>query len=159
MESRVNAAGTGAARTFRPSSTGSCSASVRSWVSMAQLAVQHDPKTNMVCRWRRQLRAGLFDQTKLLPVALVPMVQNYGRHTEWSTLYRQSDFTSIPLAGALYGIPARMDLCGARRATDVLGATAWAAIFDILERAVCLRFWPLVLWYFGTLGVCDWKAI
>lgn len=74
-----------------------------------------------------------------------------GRHTEWSTLYRQSDFTSIPLAGALCDIPARMDLCGARWATQVPSATAWATIFDVLERAVCLRFW--------TLGVCDWKAI
>jgi len=41
-------------------------------VSVAQLAMQHGLNTNMVFRWRRQLRAGLLGPTKtqFLPVAL-----------------------------------------------------------------------------------------
>jgi transposase len=40
-------------------------------VSVAQLALQHGLNTNMLFRWRRQLRAGLFEEaTQLLPVAL-----------------------------------------------------------------------------------------
>lgn len=41
-------------------------------VSVAQLALQHDLNTNMVFKWRRQLRAGLFDQPGLVAVTLVP---------------------------------------------------------------------------------------
>ena len=40
-------------------------------VSVAQLAMQHGLNTNMVFRWRRQLRAGLLGKaTQFLPVAL-----------------------------------------------------------------------------------------
>ena len=40
-------------------------------VSVAQLALQHGLNTNMLFRWRRQLRAGLLDTaTQFLPVAL-----------------------------------------------------------------------------------------
>ena len=40
-------------------------------VSVAQLALQHGLNTNMLFRWRRQLRAGLLDTTtQILPVAL-----------------------------------------------------------------------------------------
>ena len=40
-------------------------------VSVAQLAMQHGLNTNMVFRWRRQLRAGLLGAaTQFLPVAL-----------------------------------------------------------------------------------------
>ena len=40
-------------------------------VSVAQLAMQHGLNTNMVFRWRRQLRAGLLGTaTQFLPVAL-----------------------------------------------------------------------------------------
>lgn len=41
-------------------------------VSVAQLALQHGLNTNMVFRWRRQLRAGLLGTTttQFLPVAL-----------------------------------------------------------------------------------------
>ncbi len=40
-------------------------------VSVAQLALQHGLNTNMLFRWRRQLRAGLLDTTaRFLPVAL-----------------------------------------------------------------------------------------
>jgi transposase len=40
-------------------------------VSVAQLAMQHGLNTNMVFRWRRQLRAGLLGTaTQLLPVTL-----------------------------------------------------------------------------------------
>jgi transposase len=41
-------------------------------VSVAQLALQHDLNTNMVFRWRRQLRAGLFDQPALMAVTVAP---------------------------------------------------------------------------------------
>lgn len=41
-------------------------------VSVAQLALRHGLNTNMLFRWRRQLRAGLLDTTtQFLPVALV----------------------------------------------------------------------------------------
>lgn len=43
-------------------------------VSVAQLALQHGLNTNMVFKWRRQLRAGLLDQAKLVAVTLAPMV-------------------------------------------------------------------------------------
>lgn len=43
-------------------------------VSVAQLALQHDLNTNMVFKWRRQLRAGLFDQPGLVAVTLASMV-------------------------------------------------------------------------------------
>ena len=40
-------------------------------VSVAQLALQHGLNTNMLFRWRRQLRAGLLDTTtQFLPVAV-----------------------------------------------------------------------------------------
>jgi transposase len=40
-------------------------------VSVAQLALQHGLNTNMLFRWRRQLRAGLLDTaTQFLPIAL-----------------------------------------------------------------------------------------
>jgi transposase len=40
-------------------------------MSVAQLALQHGLNTNMLFRWRRQLRAGLLDTTtQFLPVAL-----------------------------------------------------------------------------------------
>lgn len=40
-------------------------------VSVAQLALQHGLNTNMLFRWRRQLRAGLLDKaTPFLPVTL-----------------------------------------------------------------------------------------
>lgn len=40
-------------------------------VSVAQLALQHGLNTNMLFRWRRQLRSGLLDTaTQLLPVTL-----------------------------------------------------------------------------------------
>ena len=40
-------------------------------ISVAQLALQHGLNTNMLFRWRRQLRAGLLDKgTQFLPVAL-----------------------------------------------------------------------------------------
>jgi transposase len=40
-------------------------------ISVAQLAMQHGLNTNMVFRWRRQLRAGLLGTaTQFLPVAL-----------------------------------------------------------------------------------------
>jgi transposase len=42
-------------------------------VSVAQLALQHDLNTNMVFKWRRQLRAGLFDQPGLVAVTLAPI--------------------------------------------------------------------------------------
>lgn len=41
-------------------------------VSVAQLALQHELNTNMVFKWRRQLRAGLFDQPGLVAVTLAP---------------------------------------------------------------------------------------
>jgi transposase len=43
-------------------------------MSVAQLAMQHGLNTNMVFRWRRQLRAGLLGltTTQFLPVALTP---------------------------------------------------------------------------------------
>ncbi len=41
-------------------------------VSVAQLALQHDLNTNMVFRWRRQLRAGLFEQSGLVAVTVAP---------------------------------------------------------------------------------------
>jgi transposase len=43
-------------------------------VSVAQLALQHQLNSNMVFKWRRQLRAGLFDQPGLVAVTLAPMV-------------------------------------------------------------------------------------
>jgi transposase len=43
-------------------------------VSVAQLALQHDLNTNMVFKWRRQLRAGLLDHAGLVAVTLAPMV-------------------------------------------------------------------------------------
>lgn len=43
-------------------------------VSVAQLALQHNLNTNMVFKWRRQLRAGLFDQPGLVAVTLAPTV-------------------------------------------------------------------------------------
>ncbi|WP_254786194.1 MULTISPECIES: transposase [unclassified Janthinobacterium] len=42
--------------------------------SVAQLALQHDLNTNMLCKWRRQLRAGLSDQPGLVAVTLTPTV-------------------------------------------------------------------------------------
>ena len=42
-------------------------------VSVAQLALEHDLNTNMVFKWRRQLRAGLFGQPGLIAVTLAPM--------------------------------------------------------------------------------------
>lgn len=42
-------------------------------VSVSQLALQHGLNTNMLFRWRRQLKAGLFDQAKLVPVTLAPI--------------------------------------------------------------------------------------
>ena len=40
-------------------------------VSVAQLALEHGLNTNMVFKWRRELRAGLLDRaTALLPVSL-----------------------------------------------------------------------------------------
>jgi transposase len=42
-------------------------------VSVAQLALEHGLNTNMVFKWRRQLRAGLLSEgAALLPVALAP---------------------------------------------------------------------------------------
>ena len=43
-------------------------------VSVAQLALQHQLNSNMVFKWRRQLRAGLFDRPGLIAVALAPTV-------------------------------------------------------------------------------------
>jgi transposase len=43
-------------------------------VSVAHLALQHDLNTNMVFKWRRQLRAGVFDPPGLVAVTLAPMV-------------------------------------------------------------------------------------
>lgn len=43
-------------------------------VSVAQLALQHDLNTNMVFKWRRQLRAGLLGQPELVAVTVVPTV-------------------------------------------------------------------------------------
>lgn len=43
-------------------------------VSVAQLALQHQLNSNMVFKWRRHLRAGLFDQPGLLAVTLAPAV-------------------------------------------------------------------------------------
>lgn len=39
-------------------------------VSVSQLALQHGLNTNMLFRWRRQLKAGLLDQGVLIPVTL-----------------------------------------------------------------------------------------
>lgn len=39
-------------------------------VSVSQLALQHGLNTNMLFRWRRQLKAGLLDQADLVPVTL-----------------------------------------------------------------------------------------
>jgi transposase len=40
-------------------------------ISVAQLAMQHGLNTNMLFRWRRQLRAGLLDTTtQFLPMAV-----------------------------------------------------------------------------------------
>jgi transposase len=42
-------------------------------VSVAQLALEHGLNTNMVFKWRRDLRAGRFDgATALLPVSVTP---------------------------------------------------------------------------------------
>lgn len=41
-----------------------------STVSVSQLALQHGLNTNMLFRWRRQLKAGLLDQANLVPVTL-----------------------------------------------------------------------------------------
>ena len=41
-------------------------------VSVSQLALQHGLNTNMLFRWRRQLKAGLLDQANLVPVTLAP---------------------------------------------------------------------------------------
>ncbi|WP_229412813.1 transposase [Massilia sp. Root335] len=43
-------------------------------VSVAQLALQHELNTNMVFKWRRQLRAGVFDPPGLVAVTLAPIV-------------------------------------------------------------------------------------
>ncbi|GGY86044.1 transposase [Pseudoduganella plicata] len=43
-------------------------------LSVAQLALQHDLNTNMVFKWRRQSRAGLFDQPGLVAVTLAPTI-------------------------------------------------------------------------------------
>ncbi len=43
-------------------------------MSVAQLTLQHDLNTNMVFKWRRQLRAGLVDQPGLVAVTLAPTV-------------------------------------------------------------------------------------
>jgi transposase len=42
-------------------------------VSVAQLALQHESNANMVFKWRRQLRAGLFDQRGLVAATVAPM--------------------------------------------------------------------------------------
>lgn len=39
-------------------------------MSVSQLALQHGLNTNMLFRWRRQLKAGLLDQAELVPVTL-----------------------------------------------------------------------------------------
>jgi transposase len=39
-------------------------------VSVSQLALQHGLNTNMLFRWRRQLKAGLLDQAELVSVTL-----------------------------------------------------------------------------------------
>lgn len=39
-------------------------------VSVSQLALQHGLNTNMLFRWRRQLKAGLLEQANLVPVTL-----------------------------------------------------------------------------------------
>lgn len=44
-------------------------------VSVAQLALQHELNANMVFKWRRQLRAGLFGQPGLVAVTLAPSPQ------------------------------------------------------------------------------------
>jgi transposase len=42
-------------------------------VSVAQLALEHGLNTNMVFKWRRELRAGRLDgATALLPVSVTP---------------------------------------------------------------------------------------
>ena len=41
-------------------------------VSVAQLALEHGLNTNMVFKWRRQLRAGQLDQGKLVAVTVAP---------------------------------------------------------------------------------------
>lgn len=41
-----------------------------STVSVSQLALQHGLNTNMLFRWRRQLKAGLLEQANLVPVTL-----------------------------------------------------------------------------------------
>jgi transposase len=42
-------------------------------VSVAQLALEHGLNTNMVFKWRRELRAGRLDSaTALLPVSVTP---------------------------------------------------------------------------------------
>jgi len=42
-------------------------------ISVSQLALEHGLNTNMLFRWRRQLRAGLLDAgCAMLPVALAP---------------------------------------------------------------------------------------
>lgn len=46
-------------------------------VSVAQLALEHDLNTNMVFKWRRQLRAGLFGQTGLVAVTVAPPVPTH----------------------------------------------------------------------------------
>jgi len=43
-------------------------------VSVAQLALQHQLNSNMVFKWRRQLRTGLFDQPGLVAVTLAPVI-------------------------------------------------------------------------------------
>jgi transposase len=57
--------------------------------SVSQLALEHGLNTNMLFRWRRQLRAGLFDeQAALMPVTLVsahepvPIQGNYSGEIE-----------------------------------------------------------------------------
>ena len=42
-------------------------------VSVAQLALQHNLNANMVFKWRRELRAGQFDQAGLIAVTLAPI--------------------------------------------------------------------------------------
>lgn len=42
-------------------------------MSVAQLALQHNLNANMVFKWRRELRAGQFDQAGLVAVTLAAM--------------------------------------------------------------------------------------
>ena len=43
-------------------------------VSVSKLALAHQVNANMVFKWRRDLRAGLFDDAAQTPTALLPVV-------------------------------------------------------------------------------------